>query len=89
MSGGGRAVAMAQGDKLLVLGSSFGGPLLLTYDLGTIPRISPLNDAELGARMERALRAYLQAALDDLTHKAATPGPATSTPNPSGNPRRP
>ena len=33
MSGGGRAVAMARGDDMLVLGSAMGKPLLMKFGL--------------------------------------------------------
>lgn len=73
MSGGGRAVAIAQGDNLLVLGSATGKPLLLKYDLGEKPSITPLEDPTLETRLERQLRAYIQCALDDLTNYRAGP----------------
>jgi phosphoglycerol transferase MdoB-like AlkP superfamily enzyme len=73
MSGGGRAVAIAQDDKLLVLGSGSGRPLLMNFSLGFPPSITPLNDAATERAMESRLRAYLQAALHDLMLKQAGP----------------
>jgi phosphoglycerol transferase MdoB-like AlkP superfamily enzyme len=76
-SGGGRAVALARGDDLLVLGSARGAPLLMKYDLGWPPTIRPMTAAEasVGPAMERELKAYVQAGLADLTSGRA--GPAT------------
>lgn len=73
MSGGGRAVAIAQDDKLLVLGAATGKPTLLTYDVGPRPSIAPLDDPVLEKRLERQLRAYIQCSLDDLTQYRAGP----------------
>jgi phosphoglycerol transferase MdoB-like AlkP superfamily enzyme len=74
-TGGGRAVAIAQGNKLLVLGSATGHPLLMTYDLGPKPTVKPLDDPALEKKLERHLRAYVQAALDDLLMRRAGPMP--------------
>jgi hypothetical protein len=75
MSGGGRAVALARGDKLLILGSGSGRPLLMNFSLWP-PNITPIEGAgatELETKMERELRAYVQAGLTDLTSQSAGP----------------
>jgi phosphoglycerol transferase MdoB-like AlkP superfamily enzyme len=73
MSGGGRAVAIARGDDLLVLGTATGKPTLLKYNLGPNPTIRPQDNPALEKRMERELRAYVQCALDDLLNHRAGP----------------
>jgi phosphoglycerol transferase MdoB-like AlkP superfamily enzyme len=75
-SGGGRAVAMAQGDRMLVLGSAKGVPLYMNFSLAWPPSIKPTEGPDDNAekkRMERELRAYVQAALTDLTEQRAGP----------------
>jgi arylsulfatase A-like enzyme len=76
-SGGGRAVALARGDGLLVLGSARGAPLLMKFDRGWPPAVRPMSseEAKVGPEMERELKAYMQSALADLTGGRA--GPST------------
>jgi phosphoglycerol transferase MdoB-like AlkP superfamily enzyme len=73
MSGGGSAVALAQGDDLLVIKDAKADPQLLRYTLWP-PAVTPEAGPDAGPRkqaMARVLRAYVQAALTDLTgHKA-------------------
>jgi membrane-anchored protein YejM (alkaline phosphatase superfamily) len=75
MSGGGRAVAIARGDKLLILGSGSGRPLLMNFSLwpANITPIEGPGAAELERKMERELRSYVQAGLTDLTSQRAGP----------------
>ncbi len=76
MSGGGRAVAMAQGDRMLVLGSATGKPLFMNFSLGWPATIKPIEGPDAAAdakRMERELRSYVGAALSDLTEQRAGP----------------
>lgn len=76
MSGGGRAVAMARGDRMLVLGSASGKPLLMNFSLAWPPSVKPIEGPDADAirmTMERELRAYVQAALTDLTEQRAGP----------------
>jgi phosphoglycerol transferase MdoB-like AlkP superfamily enzyme len=81
-SGGGPAIGLARGDKLLVLGSAIGKPLLLRFDLGPAPTFAKLDDAAAEQSMSLELRAYVRAALDDLGHNragaAARPGPGAA-----------
>ena len=72
-SGGGRAVGIARENKLLVLGSATGRPLLMTFDLGQKPSITPLDEPETLKTMEKQLRDYVEAGVHDLTHNLAGP----------------
>jgi phosphoglycerol transferase MdoB-like AlkP superfamily enzyme len=81
-SGGGRAVGMARGDKLLVLGSAMGKPLLLNFDLGPNPTFAKVEDPVMEKKMEKELRDYVEMALDDLSHNRAGPVAATVEPKP-------
>ena len=72
-TGGGRVVGLLRDDKLMIVGSAGGKPLLMRYVLGDAPAVTPLEDAPLQAQMERELRAYVRAGLDDLTHNRAGP----------------
>lgn len=77
-TGGGHAVAIAQADTLLILGSAAGHPVLLNYNLGPSPAIHPVSDPALQSRMQRDLQAYLQSALTDLTTQSAGPRPKSN-----------
>jgi phosphoglycerol transferase MdoB-like AlkP superfamily enzyme len=76
MSGGGRAVALARGDELLVLKDAKAEPTLYTYTLWP-PAVTPVTGPEADARrkaMAKELKAYVQAAVTDLTgHQAGPP----------------
>ena len=75
MSGGGRAVALAKGDDLLVIDDAKAEPQLLHYTLWP-PAVTPAADADAPARrkeLARQLHAYVQAALSDLTAGVAGP----------------
>jgi len=75
MSGGGRAVALARGERMLILGSAAGRPLLVRWQLWPA-KIEPIEGPEareLIPVMQRELRAYLQAALFDLNEQRAGP----------------
>lgn len=77
MSGGGKAVALARGDELLVLNDAKADPQLLTYTLWP-PAVTPAKDADAPARrkaMAKELRAYVQAGLEDVTQNKAGPVP--------------
>jgi hypothetical protein len=83
LSAGGRAVALARGDDLLVLGSARGQPLLMKYDMGWPPSVRPMSpaEAEHARPIERELKAYIQAALTDVSTQRAgpvTPGAASA-----------
>jgi phosphoglycerol transferase MdoB-like AlkP superfamily enzyme len=80
MSGGGRAVGLARGDDLVVLGSARGAPVLVKFDLGWPASIRPMTatEAAVGPKMVRELKAYVQSALGDLTDQQA--GPVEKTP---------
>lgn len=71
LAGGGSATAIARGDDLLVLGSADQAPKLVRYDVGREPSVKPYPPGAARDRLERelstALRAYVQAALSDLT----------------------
>jgi phosphoglycerol transferase MdoB-like AlkP superfamily enzyme len=73
MSTGGPAVALARGDKVLVLGSATGKPQLSRYSLAFPPSLEPLSDPTLEKQMERELRAYVGCGLNDLTNRHAGP----------------
>ena len=73
MSGGGRAVAIADNKHILLLGAGSGKPELLEYSLGFPPSIRTTNDREKEKLLEAKLRGYLQAGLYDLAHKCAGP----------------
>lgn len=81
-SGGGRAVGIAREDKLLVLGSATGKPLLMTFDLGQKPTITPLDDPALLKTMEKQLRDYVEMGVHDLTHNLAGPVEPGKDPTP-------
>jgi len=71
-SGGGREVAIARGDLLLVVGPD-GKRSLNRYSLAFPPSLSPVNDTPTADEMERQLRGYVQSALDDLKNHRAGP----------------
>ena len=74
-SGGARAVALARGDRLLVVGDD-GGPRLYRYDLGFPPSVTPLesaSEAATAAAMRRQLEGYVQSAIVDLSQHVAGP----------------
>jgi phosphoglycerol transferase MdoB-like AlkP superfamily enzyme len=71
-TGGGKAVGIAQGNKLLVLVDA-AHPQLMTYELGPKPSVTPLEDPEVEKQMEKYLRAYVEASLDDLLMQRAGP----------------
>jgi hypothetical protein len=73
MSTGTSAVAMARGDKVLVLGSATGKPQLSRFSLGFPPALERVDEPELAKSMERDLRGYVQAALSDLANRRAGP----------------
>ncbi|MDB5297692.1 MAG: hypothetical protein JWO31_3675 [Phycisphaerales bacterium] len=79
MSGGGKAVALARGDELLVLNDAKAEPQLLKYTLWP-PAVAPAADPDAPVRkkaMAKELRAYVQSALADLIgQKAGLMGPA-------------
>ncbi|QOV90445.1 LTA synthase family protein [Humisphaera borealis] len=78
MSGGGKAVALARGDELLVLNDAKADPQLLKYTLWP-PAVSPATDPDAPNRrkaMSRELRAYVQSGLEDLTRSKAGTVPA-------------
>jgi phosphoglycerol transferase MdoB-like AlkP superfamily enzyme len=71
-SGGGREVALARGDLLLVVGPD-GKRSLNRYSLAFPPSLSPVTDPPTADEMERQLRGYVQSALDDLKNHRAGP----------------
>ena len=80
MTGGGSAVALAQGDDLVVFKDAKSEPQLMKYTLwpaGLVPETGP-DAASKKQSMARLLRAYVQAALTDLTSHAAGPADVRS-----------
>jgi phosphoglycerol transferase MdoB-like AlkP superfamily enzyme len=73
-SGGGNDVAMARGDKVLVIGEN-NNSRLWTFNLGFPPALTPYEDPQISERMEKELRAFVAAGIYDLAnHKAGPPG---------------
>jgi phosphoglycerol transferase MdoB-like AlkP superfamily enzyme len=71
-SGGGREVAIARGDLLLVVGPD-GRRSLNRYSLAFPPGLTAVNDQAMADEMERELRGYVHSALDDLrNHRAGS-----------------
>lgn len=75
-SGGGKAVALARGDKVYLINNA-GQPQLFKFDLGFPASITPVVDKALQRTMDRQLRGFLAAALNDLTEHDAGPEPKT------------
>jgi phosphoglycerol transferase MdoB-like AlkP superfamily enzyme len=72
MSGGGRAVAIVRGDDLLVFTGPKAEPQHLRYTLWP-PTVTTIPPSESHKFMARELKAYVQAALTDLTGQKAGP----------------
>ncbi len=71
-SGGGQHVGMVRGDSILVLGPQ-GQETFARLDLGFPPSLTAVDDPSARDEMRAELRAYVRAALDDLTGLRAGP----------------